>query len=84
MRHMVVLKRQVGNIEAQDGIMIMYEARHDAKLRTEKSVLSKKGVKREQRGSKKGAKREQKGVGAGACCSPVGGKGGLCYARPLS
>ena len=44
--HMVVLKRQVGNIEAQDGIMIVYETRHDAKLRTEKSVLSVKGVKK--------------------------------------
>ena len=48
MRHMIVLKRQVGDIEVQDGIMIvyMYETRHDAKLRTEKSVLSKEEVKR--------------------------------------
>ena len=37
--------RQVGNIEAQDGIMIVYENRYDAKLRTEKSVLSKEYTK---------------------------------------
>ena len=43
---MVVSKRQVGNIEAQDVIMIAYETGHDAKLRTEKSVLSKKAAKR--------------------------------------
>ena len=47
MTHMALLKRQVGNIETQDGIMIVYETRHDAKLRTEKSVLSKEGAKRE-------------------------------------
>ena len=47
MRHMVALKRQVGNIEAQNRMMRVYEARHDAKLRTEKSVLSVEGVKRE-------------------------------------
>ena len=71
----VVLKRQ-------DGIMIVYETRHDAKLRTEKSVLSKTGVKREQRGCKEGAKREQKGVWGVACWGPVGGGEGLCFARP--
>ena len=65
MRHMVVLKRQVGNIEAQDGIMIAYDARHHAKLRTEKSVLSKEGAKGEQKGCKEGAKRCKEVLGLG-------------------
>ena len=56
MRHMVLLNHQVGNIEAQDDAMIVYEAEDGFKLFT-MAVSSVKGVKREQRGSKKGVKR---------------------------
>ena len=66
MRYIVLLNRQVGNIEAQDEAMKEYEAQDGINLLSKMVVSSVEGVKREQRGSKKGAKREPKGSKEGA------------------